>query len=65
MRLQVPVPDVIVTVVPAMEQAPPAASVTARPEVAVAVTEKLLLNTALAGAPVKLIVWLALAREKH
>ena len=57
-RVQVPVPLVMVTVVPLIEQAPEAARLTASPEVALAETEKLAPETAVAGAPVKLMVWL-------
>ena len=54
-----PVPLIIVTVVPLIVQAPEAPSVTASPELAVAVTVKVVLIMAVAGAPVKVMVWLA------
>ena len=60
-RLHVPAPLVMVTVVPLIEQAPEAPSVTASPELAVAVTVKVLLKPAVAGAPVKVMVWFNLA----
>ena len=59
-KLQLPVPLVMVTVVPAIEQAPLAPSVAANPDVAVAVTAKVPLNAADTGAPVKVMVWFAL-----
>ena len=53
----------MVTVVPLMVQAPEAPRETAKPEVAVAETVKVVPNTALPGAPVKLMVWLIRVRE--
>ena len=58
-RTHVPVPLVIVTVLPAIEQAPDGVITTGKPELALAVTTNVLLYTDVAGAPVNVIVWLA------
>ena len=58
--LQVPVPLVIVTVVPLIEQAPVAPKVTARPEVDEPVTVNVAPKAAVAGAPVNVIVCVVL-----
>ena len=53
---QVPLPLVIVTVFPEIEQAPLAARATVSPEVELAVMPKVLLYAAEAGAPAKVMV---------
>jgi hypothetical protein len=57
--VQVPVPLVISTVAPLIEQAPLAAKVTGNPELAEALTVNVLPYTADAGRMPKLIVWFA------
>jgi hypothetical protein len=54
--VQVPLPSVIVTVVPAIEQEPVAVMVGVMPEFVVATTVKLDWYVAVAGAPVKVTV---------
>jgi hypothetical protein len=55
---------VIVTVLPDIEHAPLAPSVTASPEEALAETVKVLLYAAEEGAPVNVMVWLILFTAK-
>ena len=59
-RLHVPVPLVMVTVLPATEQAPLAVMTAVVLALVVVATVKLELYTALAGAPVKVTVGVAL-----
>jgi hypothetical protein len=57
----VPEPVVIVTTAPEFVQAPDEVTVTASPELADAATVNVLPKAADAGAPVNVIVWVAIA----